>query len=277
MTQLIAPAGGAGRPSPARGTLSRLRYAAGSLWGALGVLALFEVLTRAGILPARFLPPPTEVTVTTARLLGTSEAWAAIGMTLAGWGIGLAIAIAIAVPLGALLGRSELAYRASRAIVEFLRPVPSVALIPLLFLVFRPGSMDGKVFLVAFAATWPLLVQTIYGVRAMNPLQLQTARSFQVGPLSTFGRVVLPATVPYLATGIRIASSVALILSVTGEIIMGAPGVGMRINVASQGGAVAEMYAYVVVSGILGLLLNTVFASLERRVLHWHPSQRVVR
>ena len=277
MTQVIASVGGAGRSSPASGTLSRIRHAAGSLWGTLGVLALFELLTRTGILPARFLPPPSEVAVTTVRLLGTAEAWGALGMTLAGWALGLGIAAVIAIPVGTVLGRSELAYRATRAIVEFLRPVPSVALIPLLFLVFRPGSMDGKVFLVAFAATWPLLVQTIYGVRSINPLQLQTARSFQVGPLATFGRVVLPAAVPYLATGVRIASSVALILAVTGEIIMGAPGVGMMINVASQGGAVAEMYAYVVISGILGLLLNSVFASLERRVLHWHPSQRVTR
>lgn len=276
MTQETVVAGGRSRALPARG-LAAIRYGLGSLWGTLGVLVLLELLTRIGVLPARFLPPPSEILVTLARLLGAGEAWAAIGMTLLGWALGLGIAILIAVPVGTLLGRSELAYRATRAIVEFLRPVPSVALIPLLFLVFRPGSMDGKVFLVAFAATWPMLVQTIYGVRAINPLQLQTAQSFQIPAWRTFGRVLLPAAVPYLATGIRIASSVALILSVTGEIIMGSPGIGMQINLASQGGAVAQMYAYVVISGALGLLLNTVFASIERRVLHWHASQRVVR
>nr|WP_240948780.1 ABC transporter permease subunit [Microbacterium sp. CFH 90308] len=198
-------------------------------------------------------------------------------MTVIGWFLSLTIATLVAVPLGVLLGTSELAHRATRPIVEFLRPVPSVALIPLVFLLFRPGSMDGKVFLAAFAATWPLLIQVIYGVRAINPIQLATARSFQIGRVRSFFRVVIPAATPYLATGLRIASSVALILTVTGEIIMGAPGIGLEINRAREGGDVPLMYAYVIVGGVLGVVLNLLFAALERKVLHWHVSQRSAR
>jgi len=268
---------GGGAISPARRVLTSTWHGISSLGGAVAVLLLFEILTRSGVLPARFLPPPSEVIATLVGLLGGPATWAAIGLTLLGWALGLGIAIVIAIPLGTLLGVSELAYRATRAIVEFLRPVPSVALIPLAYLVFKPGTIDGKVFLAAFAAVWPLLVQTIYGVRSINPIQLDTARSFQVPRWSTFARVVLPGSIPYLATGVRISSSVALILVVTGEIIMGAPGVGMQINLASQGGAVPEMYAYVVIAGVLGLGLNLGFAALERRALHWHASQRAVR
>lgn len=254
--------------------LRRAGRGVGALGGVLVVLVLAELLTRLDILPSRFLPPPSVVFTTLLGQLGTAEAWWAILDTLRGWAIGLGLAVVIAVPLGLLLGSSELAYRATRPIVEFLRPVPSVALIPLVFLLFGRNLGDGKIFLATFAAIWPLLIQTIYGVRNVLPTQLDTARSFQIRRRDIALRVVLPSAVPYLATGIRIASTVALILVLTGEIVINAGGIGEQINLAREGGAVAVMYAFVVLSGVLGLLLNALFAWLERRVLKWHPSQR---
>lgn len=246
----------------------------GSLGGVIVVLAVVEVLARVGAIPSKYLPPPSVVVTSLASLAITPELWGAILDTLIGWALGLGIAMLIAIPLGLLLASSELAYRATRPIIEFLRPVPSVALIPLVFILFTPG-MDGKVFLAVFAATWPLLVQTIYGVRNVQPVQLDTARSFQIPRWDVITSVILPSAIPYLATGIRIASAVSLILVVTGEIVIGAPGVGLEINRAREGGAVEIMYAYVIVAGVLGLALNAVFAAIERRVLHWHPSHRV--
>lgn len=249
----------------------------GSLGGVLVVLLLAEIVIRLEILPSRYLPPPSAVIVTLIGELGTANAWWAILDTLRGWAIGLGLAAVIAVPLGLLLGSNELAYRATRPIVEFLRPVPSVALIPLVFLLFGRNLGDGKIFLAAFAAIWPLLIQTIYGVRNVMPTQVDTARSFQIRRRDIALRVVLPSAVPYLATGVRIASTVSLILVLTGEIVINAGGIGEQINLAREGGAVAVMYAYVVLSGILGLLLNAAFAFLEARVLTWHPSHRKVQ
>jgi ABC-type nitrate/sulfonate/bicarbonate transport system permease component len=248
--------------------------ALGSLGGVVFVLVLVEALSRLNVIPSKYLPPPSVVGMSLAGLLGNPELWKAVFDTLLGWALGLGIAMLIAIPLGIVLASSELAYRATRPIIEFLRPVPSVALIPLVFLLFTPG-LDGKVFLAVFAATWPLLVQTTYGVRNIQPVQLDTARSFQIPRWDVIRFVVLPSAIPYLATGIRIASTVSLILVLTGEIIMGAPGVGLEINRAREGGAVDVMYAYVIVAGVLGLLLNSIFAAIERRVLHWHPSHRM--
>lgn len=276
---MTAPAS-LGRPPTRRavrtagGAVRTLWHRVSSLGGALVIVLSLELVTRGEILPSRYLPPPSAVVATLAGLLAEAIAWQAIGLTLLAWFLGLGIAAAIAVPLGVLLGTSELAYRATRPVVEFLRPVPSVALIPVVFLIFRPGSLEGTVFLAAFAATWPLLVQVIYGVRAINPVQMATARSFQIGRARTFLRVVLPGATPYLATGLRISSSVALILVVTGQIIMGAPGIGLQINRAREGADVPLMYAYVIIAGALGLLLNVLFAAVERRALHWHASQR---
>ncbi|WP_308492522.1 ABC transporter permease [Microbacterium terrisoli] len=252
----------------------RARRWIGSLGGVVLVLVLLELVIRLEILPSRFLPPPTVVVATLFTELGTANAWWATLDTLRGWAIGLGLAALIAVPLGLLLGSSEFAYRATRPIVEFLRPVPSVALIPLVFLLFGRNLGDGKIFLAVFAAVWPLLIQTIYGVRNVLPTQLDTARSFQIRRRDVALHVVLPSALPYLATGVRIASTVSLILVLTGEIVINAGGIGEQINLAREGGAVAVMYAFVVLSGILGLLLNTIFARLERRLLRWHPSQR---
>jgi ABC-type nitrate/sulfonate/bicarbonate transport system permease component len=241
--------------------------------GVLGVLVVLELVVRAGLISGDYFPPPTKIAGALGRLLGETDYWTAILHTLQGWAIGLAIAIVIAVPVGLALGFSEVLYHATRPIVEFLRPVPSVALIPLAILIYGTG-LKSTVFLVAFAATWPLLIQTIYGARDVDPLQIDTARSFRIRRSDRILRVTLMGAVPYIVTGLRIASATALILAVTAELIIGSEGLGRSINIARQGGAVDEMYALIVTTGLLGWALNSLFAVGERRVLHWHPSQR---
>jgi ABC-type nitrate/sulfonate/bicarbonate transport system permease component len=101
-----------------------------------------------------------------------------------------------------------------------------------------------------------------------------TARTFGLGRVERLWRIKLPSAQPYIATGIRISSTVALILAVTAEVVIGSPGLGRSINLARSGGAVELMYALILATGILGWLLNVVAARAERRVLHWHPSHR---
>jgi ABC-type nitrate/sulfonate/bicarbonate transport system permease component len=200
--------------------------------------------------------------------------WADVGLTLEGWGLGLALATLIAVPAGLLIGSSRVGYRMLRAPIEFLRPIPSVALIPLAVLVFGT-QLPNKLFLVTFASLWPLLFQAIYGVQDVDPVARDTARSFGIGPLRRLYLVTLPSATPYLATGLRISSSVALILAVTAELVVGVPGLGRTINVAASGGDYPLMYALIAVTGLLGVALNETFRRVEARALRWHPSQRL--
>jgi ABC-type nitrate/sulfonate/bicarbonate transport system permease component len=148
-----------------------------------------------------------------------------------------------------------------------------VALIPLAILIYGTG-LRSAVFLAAFAALWQILVQTLYGVQDTDPVARDTARAFGLRRSRVLLRVTLPSAVPYIATGLRIASSVSLILVVTAELVIGSPGLGQAINVARQGGNVELMYALIIATGILGYVLNLLFVWGERRVLHWHPSQR---
>jgi ABC-type nitrate/sulfonate/bicarbonate transport system permease component len=238
------------------------------------MIALGELLTRTEVISSRHFPPPTDVFTALADEVTQAEFWTAVGNTMQGWALGLAVACAIAIPVGIAVGSSSLLYRSVRAVIEFLRPIPSVALIPLAVLIWGSG-LESKVFLAAFASTWPLLMQTLYGVQDVDPVATDTARSFGFGRGERMLQVTLPSAVPYIATGVRISAAVALILAVTAEIVIGSPGLGQEINIARQSEAVDIMYALIAVTGLLGWGVNIVFSRIERRVLHWHPSQRV--
>ena len=253
---------------------SRLRssFSAG-LAGVIVVMTVMELVARTELLPSRWFPPVTTVFGTLGGLLGTGDLWVEVGRTLRGWALGLGIALVLAVPVGMAIGSVDVLYRAVRAVIEFLRPVPSVALIPAAILMFGVGT-GMKVFLAAFAAFWPLLFQAIYGVQDVNPGVKETARAYGLGASARFVWVIVPSTLAYVATGLRISSAIALILVVTAEVVVGAAGLGRAIEAARTAGQVATMYALIAVTGMLGLMLNTLFQRMESSLLRWHPSQR---
>ena len=237
------------------------------------VLVAFELARRVGVLPRSSFPPVNETFAALADMATTSELWNAVLDTLDSWARALGIAVLVAVPLGLAIGSHPLGTRLTRLTVDFLRPIPSVALIPILVLVY--GTEPSlKVALAVFGATFPLLFQAMYGVADVDPVAKDTARVFGMGRWSRLGRVVLPSCAPYLATGLRISASVALILVVTGEYVVGVPGLGREVLVAQSGGAYDRMYALIVTAGLLGLVVNVGFHAAERRVLFWHPGHR---
>jgi ABC-type nitrate/sulfonate/bicarbonate transport system permease component len=237
------------------------------------VLALLELLTRTQFIAPGQFPPPSETFRALAGEVGGGRLWSDLASTLAGWAIGLTLAFCLAVPLGIAIGSSALLNRALRFPIEFLRPIPSVALLPLVVLVYGSG-LESKVVLVVFACVWPLLIQTIYGIQDADPVATDTARAFRLRRMERLVGVTLPGAVPYIATGLRISSSVALILAVTAELLIGTEGLGRSIGLAEEGGAASLMYALVLVTGLVGWGLNGVFTMVERRVLHWHASTR---
>jgi ABC-type nitrate/sulfonate/bicarbonate transport system permease component len=236
-------------------------------------LVVWEVVSKTGVISEQDLPAMSTTVGKLWSLVQTGDFWIAVVRTMRGWALGLLVATAVAVPLGIVLGSSNFANRAFRVPVEFLRPIPSAALIPVLFLTLGT-TLKSEVFLAAFGAFWPLLIQTIYGVRDVDPLALDTGRSLGVGRFSRLWRIKLPSSVPYIFTGLRISSQVALILAFTAELFMGIPGLGQEINYASSYGLTEELYAYALATGVLGVAIHLAMTALERRALRWHPSQR---
>ena len=241
----------------------------------MALLVVLEVLSRTGVLSRDSFPPVSEIYRSLGELVSGAPFWIEVGRTMRGWAVGLGLAALLAVPAGILLGGSRTAFTMSRLVIEFLRPVPSVALIPLAVLVYGTGQ-EMKVFLVAFATFWPILFQTIYGVQDVDPVARDTARVYGLGVGARFLRITLPSAAPYIATGVRIASAIALILALTAELVVGAPGLGRAIAISQISGAITQMYALILATGLIGWALNSMFKAVEKRLLRWHPSHREV-
>jgi ABC-type nitrate/sulfonate/bicarbonate transport system permease component len=274
------------RPLVGRAWVGRLGRVLVPVVSILVALGLWELISQTGVIAERDLPAMSDVVqqlwtmMTTSgagalSITGTSHGfWEDFAYTVRGWALGLTIATVLAVPLGIALGTSDFAASALRVPIEFLRPIPSAVLIPLLYLTIGI-NLRSEVFLAAFGAFWPLLVQTMYGVRDVDPVAIDTARSFGVGRFERLYRITLPSSIPYIATGLRIASTVALILAFTAELFMGTPGLGQEMQVAQSYGLTTQLFALALATGCLGVLIHIVFTRVERRALRWHPSQRV--
>jgi NitT/TauT family transport system permease protein len=246
------------------------------LVGVVAHIALLEVITRAELVNPRYLPPASTVLATTGRILLDPEFLADVGVTMAAWAVGLGIAIAVAVPLGLIMGSSRRGYLATATTIEFLRPIPSVALIPLAILVFG-RDLDMKVALIVYASSWPILFNTIYGIREVDPVARETARVFGFGRIAVLVRVSLRSASPFIYTGIRVAAAIALILAISSELIAGGTaGIGTWMLIQSQSGTQREyVYAGIVVTGLLGLAINWVLMLGERRLFFWHQRVRI--
>jgi ABC-type nitrate/sulfonate/bicarbonate transport system permease component len=252
------------------------RQVPSAVLGLLGLALLVvtvEVLPRVGLLPRAYFPTSSEIAVALAGELGQSGFWSALADTLQGWALGLTIAVVAGVVLGIAIGSSHLLREVTASTIEFLRPIPSVALIPLAVLLFGT-AIESKLLLVVYAAFWQVLIQVLYGVQDVDPVQRDTARSYGLGRWAQVRHVTWPTALPYVMTGVRLAAAVALILAITAELIIGNPGLGARLAVAQTSGAVPTVYALVVVTGLIGVVVNLAARALEARALSWHPSVR---
>ncbi|MQA96443.1 MAG: ABC transporter permease subunit [Streptosporangiales bacterium] len=259
-------------------TAQRSRRLAPATWpyGLLGLLvfaAVLEVVPRLGLVPERYLPPMSRIVAALAEEAASPALWTAVGETMKAWAIGLAIAVAAAVLVGVIIGSVPFLLAATSSTIEFLRPIPSVALIPLAVLMYGTG-IESTLMLVIYASFWQVLIQVLYGVQDVDPVAMDTARSYRLGRFGRIRHVTWPTALPYIVTGVRLAAAVALVLAISGELIIGSPGLGHEISQAQSGGAVAVMYALVVVTGLIGVLINLVFRMVERRLLAWHTSVR---
>ncbi|WP_369139770.1 ABC transporter permease [Modestobacter versicolor] len=275
---VVAPGPAAGEPGgTARRSGSRRSPGDSPLFlGACGLLALvaaFEVLPRTGVLDRRFFPTSSEIGAALVDQAQQSAFWLAVWDTLRGWALGLAIAAVAGIVLGIVIGSSRLLREVTASTIEFLRPIPSVALIPLAVLLFGT-ALESKLLLVVYAAFFQMLIQVLYGVQDVDPVAQDTAAAYRFSFVARIRYVTWPTALPYVMTGLRLSAAVALILAVTAELVIGNPGLGNRLAVAQTSGAIGATYALVVVAGLLGVVVNLVFRTIERRALSWHPSQR---
>jgi len=242
--------------------------------GVVGLLCVVEAAGRTGLIPTIQFPLASTVLANAVALAGDTEFLADVGATMLGWGLGLLATVLLAVPAGLVLGSVPAIETALRPVIEFMRPIPSVALIPLAGFLFSE-RLDMKIAMIVYASTWPILINTMYGLRDVDPVAKETLRTFGFGRLSVLWRVALPSAAPFIATGVRVSAAIALILAISTELIGGgSDGIGSFIILAgSSPDGLTLTIAATVWAGMLGLLTNAAFVAAERRIFHWHTTR----
>ena len=258
----------------------------GRLARRLPVLAgrsVLQLLVPAGLLllwwrtsadSTSYLYPPAREVIESLR-----EEWLAdrfssdILPSLRRFGEGFVLAAVIGVVAGTLIGLVPRLQRATQPVTELVRSIPPPLLFPFALVVFGIGD-GSKVALIALGSVWPVLLNTVDGVRGVDPQVLDVARSFRIGRWREVTRVVLPAASPKIVAGLRIALSVALLLMVVSEMRGGTDGIGFRIRSAERTFDTAASYAGVIVIGAIGLVANLVFVVIEGRLMRWHRGAR---
>ncbi|MFA1545443.1 ABC transporter permease [Actinomadura chokoriensis] len=249
-------------------------------WLVAAAAVLWELVTRA--VDETYFPPPTTIFRAlhelwfggpAAHLFLTDKAMDDFSTSLGHLFVGWAAAGAAGIAAGAAIGRSAVLRDLLSPVLEFLRAVPPPTLVPFFIMVFQLGATM-QVVTIAFGVVWPVLLNTADGVRTVEPLQLDTARVFGVGPVRRIVTIILPAAAPKIFAGLRVALSFALILMVLSELVGSTAGIGSELIGAQRSFELPRMWAGIVMLGILGLLFNAVFMLLERRLLAWHTGAR---
>jgi ABC-type nitrate/sulfonate/bicarbonate transport system permease component len=254
-----------------------LRFLRNRLSG-LGVVLLlllaWQEASLHGVVDRVLIPPVTDVLHAWLDGMADGSLRDALISTLQRFAIGYSLAVLLGVSVGVLLGRWRTMYALLEPIVELLRPIPSPAIVPL-FIILLGVENRMKITVVVFASCFAVIVNTTLGVRGVDPVLLDTARTFGYGGAAVVWRVILPAALPAIFAGMRISLAVALIVTIVAETQAGTDGMGLFISNSQSGFAIPQMYAGILTLGAVGYILNSAFVAAERALLPWYGRQNL--
>lgn len=229
---------------------------------------LWELAPRFGVVDKIFLPPFSQVIIAWWDLLVSGELWRHFEASIVRSVFGFGLAIVVAVPLGLVIGWYPLARDLLTPILELFRNTAALALLPVFILLLGIGEVS-KISIVLFACTWPVLLNTISAVKNVDPLLIKSARSMNISSFKLFYKVILPASVPTIFTGVRMAGTGAILVLIAAEMIGAKAGLGYFITYSQYNFLIAEMYAGIITIALLGLLINYGLSSAERYFSRW--------
>ncbi|THT98810.1 ABC transporter permease subunit [Lampropedia puyangensis] len=230
------------------------------------LLSVAEFLSRQALINPRKFPPVSAVLQALWTEASTGRLWPSLSQTLLTWALALAVSFAVALLLGVGLGTQRVIRASALPVLEFIRPVPSTALIPLVILTLGT-SLQAALFLTAFGTVWQILPSILRGVARVDPVVEDTARAFGFTTSQRLRWIVLPGMTPYLWTALRLGAAAALVLLISMELLAGINGVGHQIAMAYAGGNTTAMYAYILVAALVGGIVNLGLTRLvEQRI-----------
>ncbi|OKJ45993.1 ABC transporter permease [Micromonospora sp. TSRI0369] len=260
-----APAVAPRRPARLLGLGGRALHRSAAL---LTLAAIWETVPRAGLVDRVFLPPLSEVLAAWWELLRTGQLADHVGASLTRSLTGLALAVVTAIPLGLLIGWYRPLADLLSPLLEVFRNTAALALLPVFVLILGLGETS-KIALVVYACSWPILLNTIAGVKGVDPLLIRSARSMGLNHLRLFQKVILPAAVPTVFTGVRLAGAYSILVLVAAEMVGAKAGLGYLVNYAQYNFAIPDMYAGIITISAIGLVVNQLLVAGERRFSTW--------
>lgn len=231
-------------------------------------LGTWEVLSRTGAIPRFFFPPPSVVAVTIKRLFASGDLTVHLTATLSRVFLGFVIGGIPGYLLGMWMGWSTSVRRVLDPFVAALHPVPKISMLPIIMIIFGVGIIS-RTFVVSLACFFPMLINTMAGVRQIHPLYFEVAQNYGAGPLQIFRRVVAPGSLPFVLAGARLGLNVALSLTIAVELVTAREGLGTMIWLAWQTFRIEELYAGVVLAALIGIGIRLVVQYLTRRLVPW--------
>jgi ABC-type nitrate/sulfonate/bicarbonate transport system permease component len=221
------------------------------------LIAAWQAVKSLGLLPYQDIPAPSEVWSATVALLASGELEADAGHTLlacvGGWALGSVIGLA----LGLLVGLSRRVWTYSMASLEVFRAIPAIAFVPVAVIVLAQ-TLEMEIVIAAWVAIWPVAIGTIDGVRGVSPAHRELARSLRLSPRQTITKFALPTAMPTILVALRLGLSAALVLAIVAEIVGNPEGIGYSLVLQQQSLRPDAMFSYILVTGLLGLVLNYV-------------------
>lgn len=234
----------------------------------LALAAIWEAAPRAGLVDRVFLPPLSEVLTAWWALLRSGQLADHVGASLTRSLTGLALAVLGAIPLGLLIGWYRPLADLLSPLLEVFRNTAALALLPVFVLILGLGETS-KIALVVYACAWPILLNTIAGVKGVDPLLVRSARSMGLDHARLFQKVILPAAVPTIFTGVRLAGAYSILVLVAAEMVGAKAGLGYLVNYAQYNFAIPDMYAGIITISAIGLVVNQLLVAGERRFSTW--------
>ena len=231
----------------------------------------WELLPRTGLVDRVFLPPFSEVVLAAERLVLSGALVEHAMASILRSSSGLALAILIAVPAGLIIGSNRRIAEFIEPLLELFRNTAPLALLPVFTLILGIGETS-KIAMVLYASAWPILLSTVSGVRTVDPLLVKAARSMGLGSARLFAKVILPASVPTIFTGIRLAAAHSILVLIAAEMVGAKAGLGYFVNAAEFNFQIPEMYAGILTLALLGLLVNVTLVHIEGRLSMWRAS-----
>jgi ABC-type nitrate/sulfonate/bicarbonate transport system permease component len=237
-------------------------------------LLVWEWSVRSGRLSALFFPPPSTIVATIARLLTSGELATHARATLVRVALGFALGGVPGLLLGLAMGWSRSLRAALDPLVAAAHPLPKIAVLPLIMIIFGIGE-SSKIVAIAVGTFFPMLINAMAGVRQISPIHFEVAKNYGASPSKVLTRVVIPGSLPLVLVGARLALNVALLFTIAIELVSAPEGLGEMIWFAWQTLRTEELYASLAVIGALGIVFNLLLQLLGRRLVPWHAEREV--